>query len=143
MTELDHSRPVIRLQSANFTIVGTPSTIAEQWYEIEIIHDGVSLGDLGGQVRQVFKEQMLGVLENEHGRKLGSIPRAKWKDLVGGDDSEYLGYAVLSGYDTMYFFRDGPRLLHVVLANAHGVKLAHSQFDAEVFDCWRQQLRDF
>ena len=27
------------------------------------------------------------------------------------------------------------------LANAHGVKLAHSQFDAEVFDCWRQQLR--
>jgi hypothetical protein len=128
------------LESDSFVITGVPSTRPD-WYEFEVVSNGVELGKVGSQAKSEFIKKMLAVLENRNGTKLGSIPRAQFKDIVGGDDAEYLGYVVLSGYNTFYFFKSGPETIHAVLADSEAQSLAHSQFDIHVFDLWQRQLK--
>jgi hypothetical protein len=93
----------IRLQSDSFVITGVASTQPEL-LEFEVISNGVVFGNIGGQVKSIFTDEMLSILEKRNGRKPSSIPRAAFKDVVGGDDTEYLGKVALSGYNTLYFF---------------------------------------
>lgn len=133
------SNSTIRLQSDSFAITGVLSTQPE-WYEFEVIINGATFGNVGSQAKDTFIEEILPILEQKNRRELSSIPGAAFKDIVGGDSAEYLGYVALSGYNTFYFFKDKLHLIHVVLADGEGKMLAHSQFDAQVFNVWHQQI---
>ena len=112
-----------------------------EWYEFEVVSNGMSLGNVGGQVKSEFAEQMIAVLDKKKGTRLGSIQRAQFKQLVGGDDAEYLGSVALSGYNTFYFFISGPDTIHVVLADSEARVLAQSHLDLKVVERWKRALK--
>jgi hypothetical protein len=55
--------PPFRLDSDTLTITGVPSGKAD-WYEFEVVSNGVPLGHVGGQAKSEFTKSMLAVIEN-------------------------------------------------------------------------------
>lgn len=139
VAETQDEKSSVQLVSDTLTITGKLS-IPPDWYEFEAIFNGISLGNIGGQLKNVFVDSLLSVLEKKSGKPLRDIPNAAFKEIVGGDDSEYLDYVVLSNYNTFYFFKEGQHFIHAVLADYHGKLVAHSRIDSQIFHDWNRQL---
>lgn len=132
--------PTIRLESKSFTMIAKPVQISDGWYEFEVECGGVKYENIGGQTKDYFINTMLEILEKKEGVKLGTRERSPYMDYVGGNQAEYLGYLVLSGYTTFYFFKLGERMNHIVMADSNGKMLVHSKLDSNVADIWRTNL---
>lgn len=131
--------PTIRLESDNFTMTAKPAQQSD-WYEFEVECDGVKYENIGGQKKDYFINTMLEILKKKEGVKLGALENPLYVDYVGGNQAEYLGYLVLSGYTTFYFFKLGKRMNHIVMADSSGKMLVHSKLDNNVADIWRTNL---
>lgn len=130
----------IQLRSDTITIQGQLATQPE-WFEFDVTCNGQSLGPVGEQALSVFIRDMLDVLDKASGKRLRQIPGAAFKELVGGDDSEYLGHVMFAGYNTLYFFKEGTTWIHVVLADSGADLMGHARLAPEVFRSWGRYLR--
>lgn len=74
------------------------------WYDFDAAFNGVESKDIGGDAAQKTLKKLCEILNKQHGTSLKLIRNARYKDIVGGDNSEYIGYVVLSGYSTLLLF---------------------------------------
>lgn len=114
---------------------------ALKWCEFMIIvNSSEDLGCIGGLTIEDFLSNFFKVAEKERGKKLSLIQDAPFKDLVGGHETEYLGYIVFSEYKTLYFFRKKSGDEHVVLADPGGNLLAHQELGIGTLLRWKKSL---
>jgi len=129
----------ISLESNSFALHGQRSNNLD-WYEFEARIDGARFGEIGGETKQRFIENLVTVLSNDQGVPLSKMEAPRFAEYVGGVESEYLGYVAFSGYKTLYFFRSGGTLKYVVLADNEGKHLAHAQLTPELRNSWLEVL---
>lgn len=137
---LQDKKMPISLISNTLTICGELLNPPE-WYEFQVINNGISLGNIGGQTKSAFIKDFLEILDKKNGKRLSEISNAAYKEIVGGDDAEYLGFLVFSGYKSLFFFKEGQEIIHAVLGDSGGKMIAHSSFNIQVFHDWYRQLK--
>ncbi|NEO85839.1 MAG: hypothetical protein F6J87_16535 [Spirulina sp. SIO3F2] len=110
------------------------------WYDFTLANNSEDLGQIGGSPLDRFSQRLLEIADTHSGKPLCSIQKAKYKNIVGGDGTEYLGFIVFSGYNTLYFFRKKFGAEHVVLADSSGALLTHQELGAGTLRRWRSLL---
>ncbi len=132
----------LRLESERFSIIGklTRTSNGQRWYEFDVESDGKKYSEIGGQAEDYFVSTMFEILSKKSGKKLSTLKHAPYKSYVGGDDAEYMGHVVFSGHTTLYFFKLGMRISHVVMADSEGKMLTHTALGIDVADAWLKQL---
>jgi hypothetical protein len=106
------------------------------WLEYEIHDHKVVFRDIGGKYKNEFLRELTKIFEKESGKLLESIDNASFKEIVGGDKTEFLGYSALSGNNTFYFFRTACGIEHIVLANYEGQLIMHRQLNSKTLEKW-------
>ncbi len=103
----------------------------EWWYELYFSSGSDQFEPLGGANLKEFFGNFVRAFETKQGCQLRSMSNPKFSEFVGGAQTEYLGYAVLSSYSTFYIFRDINKKIHVVLADGKGVFKGHVILSAD------------
>jgi hypothetical protein len=129
----------ISLESDSFALKGQRVNDLD-WYEFDTRVNNVHFRQIGGEVRLRFIDNLITVLSNEQGITLEKIENAQFTEHVGGAKTEYLGYIVFSGYNTLYFFKQDGEVKHVVFADKDGKLLAHTQLAPELRANWLKEL---
>lgn len=125
----------VQLICGGLVLVGKPTnkigTSDDDWIEFELTVGEQSFGNVGGQSRIQFFDDLTRILENEEGSEPKSFPELR--ELLGGPSTRYLGYVFFAGYNTLEFFRDGAGFMHVLFTNNQGKFLAHTKMTLTEF----------
>ncbi len=132
MTELNFS-------SEGFSIRGRRVNDLD-WYEFDTFLGGKEFKDIGGENRSHFLRRLADVLSMQTAQPVQATGYGRYCDLVGGDGSVYVGYLVVSGYNTFYFFARGGALSHVVFADRDGTPLGHVPMQSGLYRRWPKPL---
>ncbi len=125
----------IAFHSEGFSIRGQRVNELD-WYEFDTVIGEKEFKGIGGENRAIFLRRLADILSMRTTLPMQQAGYGRYRDLVGGDGTVYIGFLVVSGYNTFYFFaRDGV-LSHVVFADRDGTPLGDAPLPNGLAEKW-------
>lgn len=113
---------------------------ALDWYEFDTVVGGKEFKGIGGENRTIFLRRLADILSAGTVQPMQATGYGRYRDLVGGVGTGYVGYLVVSGYNTFYFFARNGVLCHVVFADREGTPLGNVALQNGLAQEWLAQL---
>jgi len=135
----EFSQNSISLESDTFSIHGHRANDLD-WFEFDTCIAGKKFKGIGGEDRRTFLERLNKILSKSEGKLISEIENFQYKELIGGNNAEYMGCLVFSGYKTFNFFRLNGELRHVLFLDRDMKIIAHAELKPDFKSLWLERL---
>jgi len=113
------------------------------WFEFDTCIAGKEYKCIGGEDRKIFLDQLYKILTKNEGKSITEIDNFKYISLVGGNEAEFMGCLVVSGYNSFNFFRLNGEIKNVLFLDRDMKLIAHTELMQDFKETWIKKISQF